>query len=178
MDFYYDEEDGKIKYTMDLSNLFAKETEELNLQLSLIDENIEQTEFDEFCDEVEEIIIKCYKNNSTDIEDLGDILHLIDKKITQLFTSRDNAIKFSKLGVLRKKVKKLANKKFREGHDWIFREQIEKKIIEPKIKYPDETPRDFLLVEEYNYQYNALVEYYWIPGLEKLKMLLKKYELD
>lgn len=37
-----------------------------------------------------------------------------------------------------RKVKKLAHKKFREGHNWIFKEQIEKKIIEPKIKYPDE----------------------------------------
>ena len=42
MNFYYDEEDGKIKYTMDLTHLFAKETEELQLILSLVKCDIEE----------------------------------------------------------------------------------------------------------------------------------------
>lgn len=97
MIFYYDKEENKIKYDIDLSHLFAKETEELNLKLELINDDIEQEEFDEFCIDAEKIIVKCYENNSADIEDLGDILNLIDRKISQLFTSKKIQLNFQNL---------------------------------------------------------------------------------
>jgi hypothetical protein len=178
MDFYYDETDGKIKYTVDLTHLFAEETKELQLVLSLVDVNITKDDFNETCDDIEKIINDSYKNNSTDIEDLSDVLYLLDKKIEQLFTSKNNVIKFNRLCELRKKTKKYANKKFREGHDWIYQECIKNGQMESKIKYPDEKPRDFLMVEEFAYQYDSLLKYYWYPGLEKLKEIINKYELD
>lgn len=177
MDFYYDESDNKIKYTMDLTHLFAEETKELNIILALITNDIEEGEFNEICDDMFKIIENCYKNNSTDIEDLGDILTLIDKKIEELITSKENFLKFEKLCALRKKIKKFANKKFREGHDWIHQKEILNNSLKSKIKYPDEKPRDYMLVEECEFQYSSLLEYHWFPGLEKLKNLMKKYNI-
>jgi len=178
MNFYYDEEDGKIKYTMDLTHLFAKETEELQLILSLVKCDIEEGDFNETCDDLCEIIENCYKNNSTDVEDLGDILSLIDKKIEELFTSKENILKFEKLCEIRKKIKKFANKKFREGHDWIYKKEITNNLREPKIKYDNEVPRDYMLVEECEFQYTQLLKYHWYPGLEKLKSLIVKYKVN
>lgn len=178
MNFYYDEEDGKIKYTMDLTHLFAKETEELQLILSLVKDDIGEEDFNETCNDIYKIIENCYKNNSTDVEDLGDILFLIDKKIEELFTSKENILKFYQLCEIRKKTKKFANKKFREGHDWIYKKEIAENLKEPKIKYDDEVPRDYMLVEECEFQYAELLKYYWYPGLEKLKSLIVKYKVN
>ncbi len=178
MNFYWDEIDDSMKCSMDLTYLFAKETEELQLILSLIDENITENDFDEICDDMEKIIDNSYKNDSTDIEDLSDIMCLLNTKIDQLFTSKDNMIKFEKLCMLRKKTKKYANKKFREGHDWIYREEIKNNLVKAKIKYPDEKPRNFLLVEEFEFQYNSLLKYYWYPEVKKLKNMINKYGLD
>lgn len=177
MNFYYDEGDEKIKYTMDLTHLFAKETEDLQLILSLVRDDIGENDFNETCDDICKIIEKCYKNNSTDVEDLGDILSLIDKKIEELFTSKENILKFFQLCEIRKKIKKLANKKFREGHDWIYKKEIADNLKKPKIKY-DEVPRDYMLVEECEFQYAQLLKYYWHPGLEKLKSLIDQYKVN
>lgn len=178
MNFYYDEEDGKIKYTMDLTHLFAKETEELHLILSLVKDDIDEEEFNKTCDNIIEVIENCYKNDSTDIEDLGDILSLIDKKINELFTSKDNILNFFQLCEIRKKIKKLANKKFREGHDWIYQKKIADNLVKPKIKYDDEVPRDYMSVKECEFQYTQLLKYYWYPGLEKLKSLINEHKVN
>lgn len=163
---------------MNLTNLFAKETEELQLILSFVKEDVEEEEFNEICNNIIDVIEKCYKNDSTDIEDLCDILSLIDEKIFFLFTSKNNILNFFQLCEIRKKIKKFANKKFREGHDWIYQKEIIDNLVKPKIKYDDEVLRDYMLVEECEFQYTQLLKYYWFPGLKKLKSLINEHKVN
>lgn len=178
MNFFVDEQSGKIKYTMDISHLFADETKELKSLLALIDDNIEVEEFEESCKNIDDIIDKTYQNDSCDIEDLGDLIMLIDNKITQMFISKDNIQKYYDLILLRKKTKKLSNKKFREGFDFINGENISNGKIQKKIKYLDEKPRDYFNVNECEFQHKQLIRYVWIPGVEKLKSICSKYKFD
>ncbi len=162
-------------FNADLSHLFAKETEELRVICELISPDITDNEFDECCFDIENTINKSYKNESNDIEDMGDIIMGIDLIIKKMWTNKENVDKFFELLVLRKKAKKLSHKKFREGHDWYYHDKIEKGIMKPKIKYSDEKPRDFWNVEECVFQYMSLVKYVWEPSTKKIKEDYGKY---
>lgn len=166
---------GDIEKSIEQSNIFAKETIKIKNILDLItDDKINKNDFDKYCVSIEAIIFESYKNNSNDIEDLSDLIMLFDIKIEELFTSKENVDKFFNLVILRKKTKKLANKKFREGYDWIYKDQIQQNIIKSKIKYSDEQPRDYLMVENCEFQYSELVNHIWKNGLEKHKIILEK----
>lgn len=155
---------------MDLTNLFAEETKELKLLLDLIEIDIGAEDFDDCCKNIDEIIQQSYQNNSTDIEDLGDLIMLLDNKIEQMFLTSEKINKYHNLILLRKKVKKLAHKKFREGYDWIHKNKIDKGIVKSIIKYQDEIPRNYLNVEECEIQYHELVNFVWKPNVEKFKI--------
>jgi hypothetical protein len=159
-----------------LSNLFAGETNELKILLSLISINMDDNIFSEYCEDIDEIIQHSYQNDDTDIEDMGDLIMLLNNKIEQLFTDANMIEKFYNLVLLRKKAKKLSHKKFREGYEWIHKDEIKKGIIKSIIKYPDENARNFWNVEECEYQYNALLNYVWLPSSEKLKKFSSNFD--
>lgn len=166
--------DDNLKYHIDTTNIFAKETNKLQLLISLINKNTSENCFKDYCVEAVDIIKQCYQNDSTDIEDMTDLIILIDNQIQELFISEEHINKFNELIFLRKKVKKMAHKKFREGYDWVHSDEIAKENIKPIIKYPDEKPRNFWNVEECELQYYELCNYVWKQGLDKLKDLLDR----
>lgn len=165
-------------YTHDISHLFANETEELRLINALISHDIEINEFDECCNDIDKLIESSYKNNSTDIEDMSDLIMGINLIIEKMWIDHTHAIKFYELLLLRKKAKKLAHKKFREGYDWYHREEIKLGTIKPIIKYQDEKPREFWNVESCAFQYGELVDYVWKPSVEKLKKNYQYFNFD
>ena len=177
MDIHYDETENKITYSFDITHAFANETKELKLLLSLIEPDINKDDLDDCYKDIEDIIIQSYQNEHTDIEDLDDLIVLLDNFIIKMFRTKENIDKYYELVLLRKKVKKFAHKKFREGYDWIYKKNIEEGTIKSKIKYPDEKPRDFFNVDECEFQYINLVEHTWIPNTEKIKDIIKCVDL-
>lgn len=115
---------------------------------------ITEKEFVEYLERIEKCIRDCYNSNNIDIEDMGDmgdIFRVCDIIMYILWTSKENYQKYYDIILLRKLTKKLAHKKFREAHDFYFKEEIEQGKREKIIKYPDEKPRDIFNVEECEY---------------------------
>jgi len=153
-------------------NLFSEQTNNLRLLCSLLDPNIQSDEFEKIKNDIAEIVEDSYKSSDTDIEDLGDIIMIIDDMINKMWIDKDHCRKFYDLIKLRKQTKKLANKKYREGFDYIHENDIKNNIITSKIKNPDEKPREFWNVEECDQQYYELIIYVWKPSVLNLKELM------
>lgn len=153
----------------DMSNAFANETHELKLIKFIISPDMEKDEFDTYCKDIDKLIQSSYLSDDTDIEDIGDLIMLLNMIIDKMWIGEKQANEYYELLLLRKKAKKLAHKKFREGYDWIYRDEIKQKKVEPIIKYSDEKPRNYWNVHECVFQYNELVKYIWKPSTEKIK---------
>lgn len=152
----------------DMSNAFANETHELKLIKFIIGPDMEKDEFDTYCKDIDKLIQSSYLSDDTDIEDIGDLIMLLNMIIDKMWIGEKQALEYYELLLLRKKAKKLAHKKFREGYDWIYRDEIKQKKVEPIIKYSDEKPRNYWNVHECVFQYNELVKYIWKPSTEKI----------
>ena len=152
-----------------LDNLFSEETKQLHLIRLEINDQVSTEKFNELIKEIDEGVMNSYKSDDDDIEDLGDMFNIIDDILYKLWTSRENYEKYYDIIFSRKKAKKLAHKKLRESHDFLYKDEIANGTIDKKITYPDETPRDIFNVHECVYQYSAFLEYNWCPSLEKIK---------
>jgi len=157
-----------------LDNLFSEETKQLHLIRLQINDEVSIEEFNELIKEIDEGVMNSYKSDNDDIEDLGDMFGIIDDIMYKLWTSQENFAKYYDIIFSRKKAKKLAHKKLREAHDFLYKDEIANGIVEKKITYSDEVPRDIFNVHECVYQYSAFLEYTWYPSLEKIK----KFSVD
>ena len=122
-------------------------------------------QYNEIKKEIKEIITGSFDSDDEDIEDLGDIITVLNEAINRLWTSKENIKKYYDFLLLRKKAKKLSNKKFRQGCNHLF----------GKSKYPNEISRVYWNVEECEQQYRELVLYIWQPSTVEIKKIYNEF---
>lgn len=154
--------------------LFSNETKQMQTIYFEIEPSITTEEYENYKNKIDKLIIDSYESIDNDVEDQSDIICAINKIIDKMWICSDTFEKFYDLILLRKKAKKMANKKFREGHDYYYVDLIKINKIQPIIKY-DETPRYYWNVEECVQQYDALIKYVWKPSVVEINKLANKF---
>lgn len=142
-------------------NLFSNQTKKLYLTIQGLDHITLHDQYNEIIKEIDSIITESFDSNDEDIEDLGDIITILNETINRLWTNKENIKKYYDFILLRKKAKKLSNKKYRQGYNHLF----------GKSNYPNEYSREYWNVEDCEQQYRDLILYIWKPSSIEIKKI-------
>jgi hypothetical protein len=138
-----------MQVRMDLSHLFSTNTKILKLNQLISDPHeFDISEFDEELKDANTTVEDCYKSNDEDIEDLYDLLSLINMSLDKIIVNKKYSDDQLQLMMdLRRKTKKLCNKKYRDAKD---------------------DNRKFWNAEEYAWQHSGGSQYIWKPSVTKI----------
>ena len=176
----------------DLPNLFSESTIKLKTLTDSMDPSMELELFNKLVQSIDKVLLDGYKSDDEDIEDMGDLIQLLNLLIDKMWINKELANKYFELLPLRKRAKKLTNKKYREGALYLG---IKKSMVPSgninsrshsgninsrshsgninSRSHSEEKPRKYFNVTQCLYQYEEIYKFVWVESTEEIK---QKYD--